>query len=304
MKKPLLVVIAGPTASGKTQCSIALAQHFSTEILSFDSRQCFKELCIGVARPDEAQLAAVPHHFIASHSMHEPMHAGLYEQFALQKLTDLFTRHRLVIATGGTGLYLNAILGRLHPMPDVDEAIRTEARSSYQEKGIDWLANELNMLDPLYASSGEMQNPHRMLRALEVIRSTGRSILSFRHVANEARNFDVLIFSMYVPKPQLHAQINSRVELMMAKGLEHEARSLYAYRHLQALQTVGYTELFDHFESKISLKEAQEQIKVHTRQYAKRQLTWFRKMEEVIWLEPHATSQMVNSIEAFGLSTG
>lgn len=275
--RPLLLVMAGPTASGKTAASIELARHFDAPILSADSRQCYREMNIGVARPSPDELAAAPHYFIASHSIYEPVNAVSYADYALDLLDKLFARSPVVICVGGTGLYLKALLEGLDAIPAVPEAIRAEIVRNYESAGMDWLVNALHQEDPLFAVAGEMQNPHRMMRALEVMRATGRSIRSFHSQSTVARKFDALKFSLDPDRSWLYERINHRVDIMMQEGLLEEVKSLYPDKHLAALQTVGYQELFDYLDGRISLEQAITDIKTHTRNYAKRQLTWFRK---------------------------
>lgn len=286
MNKPLLIVIAGPTASGKTDFAIKLAQHFKTEILSFDSRQCFAELKIGVARPAEQQLQTVPHHFIASHSIFTEMNAAIFEQYALAVLQHIFTKNRIAIAVGGTGLYLSALLGRLHNIPPVPEEIRTAIRAAFEANGMLWLQEKIREEDLLFSAKGEMQNPHRMLRALEVKRGTGRSIFDFHTARENNLPFHHLLYGLQIPKQELHHRIAIRTKGMITNGLIDEARGLYQHKKLQALQTVGYKELFDHFDGAQSLETAIDKVVTHTRQYAKRQITWFNKSSELQWIGP------------------
>jgi tRNA dimethylallyltransferase len=281
-----VIIICGPTAVGKTSVSIQVARHFQTEIISADSRQCFKELNIGVARPSPEELNAVPHHFIASHSIHEEVNAGTFENYALQKTDDLFRVHDTVVMVGGTGLYIRAFCEGLDNIPSVGPAIRFGIIQSYEANGISWLQEQLKEKDPLFSSEGEMQNPQRMMRALEVIESTGQSILSFRKAEKAPRDFNIIKIGLELPREELHRNIHTRVDQMMEMGLLVEVRSLLAFRKLNALQTVGYAELFDHLDGKISLEKAVEHIKTNTRQYAKRQMTWFRKDKTIEWFSP------------------
>ncbi|MCU0375226.1 MAG: tRNA (adenosine(37)-N6)-dimethylallyltransferase MiaA [Chitinophagaceae bacterium] len=282
--KPLLVVVAGPTASGKTGLAIALAQHFDTEILSADSRQCYRELNIGVARPAPEELLAVPHHFIASHSIHHPVDAAAYEAFALKLLPGLFARRGMAIVAGGTGLYIKALLQGIAPMPLIPDELRSSLRNQYEKQGLSAMQQLLAANDPLFATTGEMQNPHRVLRALEVVLATGKSIRHFQQEQAVPRPFNYLVVGINPDKATLHHRINQRVDAMVAAGLEAEASALYPLKHLGALQTVGYQEFFNYFEGKLNRETAIEQIKIHTRQYAKRQLTWFNKQAGITWL--------------------
>jgi len=281
-----VIVIAGPTAVGKTAIAIAVAKQFGTEIISADSRQVFRELSIGVARPSAEELAAVPHHFIASHSIREKMTAAGFEEEALLKADELFQQHDTVVMVGGTGLYIKAFTEGLDLIPEVPPEIHDAVITTYQEKGLEWLQEQVKTLDPQFYKEGESQNPVRLMRALEVVKATGRSILSFRTGEKKQRHFDVVKLALELPKEQLHQNINRRVDQMMELGLLEEVRSLVPYQHLNALQTVGYKELFAYISSETTLPEAVDAIKQNTRRYAKRQLTWFRKDKEFTWLPP------------------
>lgn len=283
-KNKQVIIVIGPTASGKTALAIALARHFNTEIISADSRQCFKELNIGVARPEPKELAAVPHHFIASHSIEEELNAADFEKWALEKTSRLFEKYDTVIMAGGTGLYIRAFCEGLDEIPAVDPSIRNTIMNSYEEKGIHWLQEQLKTKDPEFAVKGEMLNPQRMMRALEVIESTGKSIFHFRNDKKAARPFRILKIGIDLPKTELNQRIDLRVDNMMNQGLLKEVRSLQPFKHHNALRTVGYTELFDHLEGLTDLPEAIKLIKTHTRQYAKRQMTWFRRDPTIHWI--------------------
>jgi tRNA dimethylallyltransferase len=271
------IVIAGPTASGKTRFAIDLARHFKTEIISADSRQCYKEMKIGVARPSGEELAEVPHHFIASHSIHDHVTAALFRDFALEKTKEIFSKSDHVVITGGTGLYLKAFCEGLDEIPAVSAEIRTEVREAYAANGLEWLKEAVSGEDPAYYRSGETENPHRLMRALEVVRSSGRSITEYQKGKTESRGFSILKTILDIPREKLYERINNRVDAMMEMGLLDEVKSLQPWKHLKALQTVGYAELFDYLEGKTSLLSAVEEIKKNTRHYAKRQMTWFRK---------------------------
>lgn len=280
-----VIIIAGPTAVGKTAIAIEIAKHFGTEIISADSRQCYKELNIGVARPTQEELAAVPHHFIASHSIHETVNAGIFEQYALGKLQEIFQHNDIAVMVGGTGLYIKAFCEGIDAMPEVTELVRKEITSAYEQYGLSWLQDQIKILDPEFYVVGEMQNPQRLMRALEVFKATGKSILHFRRGQKAERDFKIVKIALDLPKEILHRNINNRVDKMLEHGLLDEARLLIPYQHLNALQTVGYKELFDHFNGKISLPDAIDEIKKNTRRYAKRQLTWFKKDKEYVWLK-------------------
>jgi tRNA dimethylallyltransferase len=281
-----VIIIAGPTAVGKTSVGIAVARHFKTSIISADSRQCYREMEIGVARPTAEELASVPHYFISSHSIEEKVTAATFESYALLKSEELFREHDTVVMVGGTGLYIKAFCEGLDHIPEVAETIRKEINDQYKVKGIEWLRDQVRHLDPQYYSQGEIHNPARLLRALEVRQATGLSILHFRTGKKADRPFHITKIALTLPKEDLHRNINHRVDEMMEAGQEEECRRLLPFRHLKALQTVGYSELFDYFDGKYTREEAIEAIKKNTRQYAKRQLTWFRKGEGYTWLPP------------------
>jgi tRNA dimethylallyltransferase len=283
-----IILIAGPTAVGKTGIGIAIARHFGAEIISADSRQCFKEMNIGVARPSEEELAQVPHHFIATHSIHEKVTAATFEEYALQKAAMLFQHHNQVVMVGGTGLYIKAFTEGMDPVPQVPENMHEEVVIAYHQNGLAWLQDEVKKFDPLFAQHGEMLNPQRLMRALEVVRATGRSLLSFRTGQKKTRPFMVKKIGLELQKEQLHQQINLRVDKMMAAGLLEEVKGLLPFQHLNALQTVGYKELFAYYQGEVSLHQAVDAIKQNTRHYAKRQLTWFRKDPDLHWLSPDA----------------
>lgn len=284
-KNKTVLVISGPTAVGKTPIAIEVAKHFKTEIISADSRQCYKELNIGVARPSAKELETIKHHFIASNSIHDPINAGFFEQFAIQTLTDLFQNNEVAVVAGGTGLYIKALCEGMHSIPDVPSEIRSKINSEYEEKGMIWLQNEIEKKDPRYFKDGEIHNPHRVMRALEVVEATGISILDFRKGKKETRNFNIVKIGLQLSREDLHRNINTRVDNMIGKGLVEEVTSLLPYKNLNALQTVGYSEIFDYVEGKITLDEAIELIKKNTRQYAKRQITWLKKDKDTAWLD-------------------
>ena len=292
-KEKTVIVIAGPTAVGKTSVAIQLAQHFNTEIISADSRQCFKELNIGVARPSPQELKQIKHHFIASHSINEEVNAAMFEKYAFEKTEELFKEHDVVIIVGGTGLYLKAFCEGLDDIPDVDPSIREKIIKDYKEKGLEWLQEQVKQMDPNFFEEGEIQNPQRMMRALEVIESTGQSILTYQKKEKQKRNFNIIKIGLELPKEELHKNINARVDKMVNEGLLSEVQNLLAHKKLKALQTVGYSELIKHLDGKVSLEMAVELIKQNTRQYAKRQMTWFKKDKEVKWFSPLQISEMI-----------
>jgi tRNA dimethylallyltransferase len=281
-----LIILTGPTASGKTSLAIELALHLSTEIVSADSRQCYRELNIGVAKPDQQQLAAVPHHFINSHSIFDDVNAAVFSEYAHKVLDTLFVNRDTAVMAGGTGLYIRAFTDGLTSIPKIPADLRRELRGQYDKNGLDWLKDELIKADPLYAAEGEMKNPQRMLRALEVKKATGVSIKQYHSISDDQRHYyNIRKFAVEISRDQLYHNINHRVDQMVNLGLIEEARSLLPFRHLNALQTVGYAELFDYFDGRVNESEAIDKIKQHTRNYAKRQLTWFRKEEGIKWIK-------------------
>ena len=277
MNKKTCIIISGPTAVGKTSFAIELAQKYNTQIISADSRQCFKELNIGVAKPSISQLEKVKHFFINSHSIQEEMNARIFEAYSLKAVNEIFENNDIAIMVGGTGLYIKAFAEGLDEIPEVDEMIRKQINEKYLLNGIEWMFGELKLRDSVFFEKGEMQNPQRMLRALEVKLSTGKSILDFHSAKKTKREFEIKVRLLELPREQLYQSINLRVDEMMNSGLLKEAEQLYPYKHLNALQTVGYKELFDYLDGKTPLEKAIEEIKKNTRHYAKRQMTWFKK---------------------------
>ncbi len=284
MKNKTCIIISGATAVGKTSYGIELAQKYNTQIISADSRQCFRELNIGVAKPTREQLQSIHHYFINSHSIEDEVNVKVFEEYALNSIRKIFESNDFAIMVGGTGLYIKAFCEGLDEVPPVNESTRKEINKSYQQKGLEWLSEKIKEEDPLYFSSGEIQNPQRMLRALEVKISTGKSILNFQSGKKTERDFNMKNINLEVPRDDLYKRINHRVDEMMQAGLLKEAESLYPYRHLNALRTVGYRELFEYIEGKtlptgrqVSLDDAVEKIKKNTRHFAKRQITWFKR---------------------------
>ncbi len=294
-------MIAGPTAVGKTAVAIQLAQALNTHIISADSRQCFQELDIAVAKPSTEQLAAVKHYFIGSHSIHQKVDAGLYEQYALQSAEEIFAFNKVAVMVGGTGLYINAFCNGIDSMPAVDEAIRKQVIEQYNTLGLAWLQQQVLEKDPAFWQMAEQQNPQRLMRALEFVLSTGESITTYRKGIALQRPFRVIKVALELPRELLQQNINFRVDEMVAAGLLKEAEQLFPHRHLNALQTVGYTELFDYFDGNCSLTEAFNSIKIHTRQYAKRQMTMFRKNDDYHWINLSEKTKEAAVKEILGL---
>lgn len=286
MTKKTVIIIGGPTASGKTALAIQLAQYFNTEIISADSRQCYREMTIGVAKPSEEELQQVKHYFINSHSIHQNVTAAVFEQYALEAAAGIFRHSDVAVMVGGTGLYIKAFCDGLDDIPAIDPAVRQQINQNYAANGLAWLQQQVAEKDPLYYSNGEILNPQRLIRALEVKLHTGRSIREFQQQRTVNREFEVVKLAIDIPKEELHHRIHLRVDLMMEQGLLNEVRSLYPYKELNALRTVGYVELFNYIDGKCSVGEAVEAIKSNTRYYAKRQLTWFRKDKAFHWFPP------------------
>ena len=283
MKNKTCVIIVGPTAVGKTSVAVALAQHLQTKIISADSRQCYKELNIGVAKPSVEQLQKVEHYFINSHSIHDEVNAKVFEEYALQKVNDIFQKHDVAVMVGGTGLYIKTFCNGIDEVPVINPAIREKINADFEWEGLKWLQKEVEKTDPLYFSKGEIKNPHRLMRALEVKLSTGSSIIEFQTKQKEEREFNILKIGLELPREDLYKRINKRIDEMMQHGLAEEVKGLQKFQKLNALQTVGYRELFGHLAGDLTLEDAIEAMKINTRHYAKRQMTWFKKDEEVKW---------------------
>jgi tRNA dimethylallyltransferase len=283
-KTKTVIVIVGPTASGKTELSLELAAHFNTAIISADSRQCFRELNIGVAKPPPEALRSIKHYFIDSHSISDDVNAQCFEEYALDAVSEIFIKNDTAIMVGGTGLYIKAFCEGLDEIPAVDAAVRRSIVESYKKNGLSWLQNEVREKDPAFFRSGENKNPQRLMRAFEVIVATGRSITSFRTSQKKARPFRIIKLGINLSKEKLVANIDARVDAMISAGLVDEVRALLPYRDLNALQTVGYNEVFSFLDGQLSLEQATPQIKSNTRKYAKRQLTWFKKDTSITWI--------------------
>lgn len=287
MSNHTVYIIVGPTAVGKTSFAISLAQHLKTEIISADARQCYAELSIGVARPSLEELSKVPHHFIASHSVNETVNAQVFENYALAKADELFKTHHSAVMVGGTGLYIKAFCEGLDLIPAIDPAIREDIIKQYEKLGLRWLQKEVSVKDPMYWAKGEQQNPQRLMRALEVVLGTGASIISFQNKNKVTRPFNIVKLGLELPRAQLYEKINQRVFTMVENGLEQEVRNLAPHFHLNALQTVGYSEWMPYFEGSLSKEKVIENIQQNTRHYAKRQMTWFKKDFDITWYSPN-----------------
>ncbi len=291
-----LIVVAGPTAVGKTACAISLALHFDAEIISADSRQFYREMTIGTAVPSQQDLSAVPHHFIRHLSVQDAYNVSRYETDALKTLENLFQRKQVVIMVGGSGLYIDAVCRGIDELPDPDPELRRELKQELADNGIQSLRDKLRIVDPDYYQMVDAANPVRLIRALEVCITTGKPFSSLRNQQPEKRPFRIIKIGLSVPRDLLNQRINQRVDEMVRNGLVEEARALIPFRRLNALNTVGYRELFDFFDGKISLQQAIADIKTHTRRYAKRQMTWFKKDEEITWFSPEEPSAILDYI--------
>ena len=294
--KNKLIVVIGPTAIGKTSLSIALAQHFGCDIISCDSRQFFKEMKIGTAVPNDEELASANHHFIQNKSIFENYTVGDFEKEAIAKLDELFLKNNIQIMVGGSGLYVDAVLKGFDSFPEIDLKVRDQVRLNYEAKGMDYLQNQLQELDVVYynfiaeTNPQTLQNPQRMMRFVEVCIGTGKPYSSFLNKEKNQRNFTPIIIGLEAERAVMYERINQRVAIMMKEGLLAEAEELFPYKDLNALQTVGYRELFDYFEEKISLDFAIEEIKKNTRRFSKRQITWFKRTENTVWFD-HLTDR-------------
>jgi tRNA dimethylallyltransferase len=279
-----LLVITGPTASGKTGLAIELADWLRTAVISADSRQCYTGMAIGTAQPSAAELARVRHHFINAYPVTEPLSAATFEREALRHLEEIYDESGTGIVCGGTGLYIKALCEGLDEMPETDPAVAARVEAAYRIGGLSWLQNALMKEDPRFAYNSEWQNPARLMRALSFFRSNGESILDYRSGQKKKRPFRCLKVAIDLPRELLYERINQRVDQMMEAGLEAEARAMLPFRNYKALHTVGYSEMFDYFDGHCSLETAIEKIRQHTRNYAKRQLTWLRKDPNMKWL--------------------
>ena len=293
-----LISIVGPTAIGKTGLAIQLAQHYSTDILSCDSRQFYKEMTIGTAVPSNTELAQAKHHFIQNISIHEKYSVGDFERDGLNFLDDYFQTNDVCIMVGGSGLYEKAITTGFDIFPEIDPIFREQLNQELETDGIEKLQIELKQVDPIYYEEVDIYNKQRVIRALEIFRGSGQPFSKFRNQDLNKRPFNIIKIGLELPRQEMYDRINQRVDIMMNEGLLDEAKSLYPLKELNALQTVGYRELFDFFEDKIDLNFATEEIKKNTRRFAKRQMTWFKKDQDVNWFSPLEKDQIINFINS------
>ena len=292
-----LIVVVGPTGVGKTSAGIEIARYFSTEIVSADSRQIFRELLIGTAVPSPEELFAVKHHFIHSHSIHENYNASRYEHEALELLNRLFQKYNTIVMVGGSMLYVDAVCKGIDIMPDADPEIRQHLKNRLATEKIESLRIQLKKLDPEYYLKVDLKNPARIIHALEICLTTGKPYSSFLSNPNKIRPFGIIKIGIDTDRARLHNLINQRVDKMIEKGLENEARQVYKFKGLPSLNTVGYREWFDYFDGKTTREEAIELIKRNSRRYARKQLTWFRNDETITWFEQHQFNEMITFAE-------
>lgn len=293
-----LISIVGPTAVGKTALTLELGRQFNTEIISADSRQFYKELNIGTAKPSQEELNQVPHHFINSHSIQDTFSAGDFEKDGLAKIDSLFQRHDLLLMVGGSGLFVNAVIEGMDDLPRPKEGLRELLNQNYKEKGINFIRERLSKIDPVYYKAVDISNPQRMIRAIEVFETTGIPFSIWRKNNKKERNFRTLSIGLNIERNLLYDQINQRVDDMINNGLLKEVETLLPFKEYSPLKTVGYTELFDYIDGKYTLEEAVAKIKQNTRKYAKRQLTWFRKNQNTVWFNPNEIPAVINYIES------
>lgn len=285
MKKSLIVLL-GPTAVGKTELSLQLAERLGCPIISADSRQLYRDMVVATAAPTREQLARVPHHFIGTLSLTDYYSAAQYEADALALIERLFTRHDTLLLTGGSMMYIDAVCNGIDEIPTISEEVRRAVVTRYEEAGLDVLLEELQRLDPDFYEKVDRRNPKRVIHAVEICRMTGQPYSSLRTETKKERPFDIVKIGLTRPREELYERINSRVDAMMRDGLEAEARRLYPYRHLNALNTVGYKEMFAYFDGTYDLPAAVEKIKRNTRVYARKQMTWFRRDDTIVWFTP------------------
>ncbi len=298
-KQGTLIVVVGPTGSGKSALAVTLAQHYCAPIISTDSRQLYRGMAIGTAQPTADELAAATHYFIADREVEDDFNCGRYEVEALELLERLFAENDYVVAVGGSGLYIQALCDGMDNLPEADENVRENLKLRLESEGLAPLVDELRERDPAYAEEVDLCNPARVMRALEVCITTGRPYSEQRSGDRAERPFNIVKIGTDMPREELYDRINRRVDMMVADGLVEEARAMYPKRHLNALQTVGYREIFDHLDGKCSLEEAIELIKRNSRRYAKRQMTWFRRDERVGWFSPKDTDKIIEYIDSY-----
>jgi len=301
MPEKKLIVVAGPTAVGKTAVAIRLAHAFNTAIVSADSRQIFREMTVGTAKPTHEERAVIPHYFVDSHSVVENYDAATYAAEALGVIDRLFIVHDEVILCGGSGLYIKGVCDGFDDIPPVPDEVRAELMAHYEQHGLPWLQQRMRELDPAALANMDEKNPHRLIRALEVKLHTGESIAAFRKNKKQQRNFTSIKIGLTLPREALYTRIDSRMDEMIARGLFEEAKALYPLRHHNALQTVGYQEIFGFIENRYDRDECVRLLKRNSRRYAKRQLTWFQKDPEFTWFSPYEVEKIVEFVRRLGI---
>jgi len=295
--KNFLIVLLGPTGVGKTEVSIDIARYFKSEIISADSRQFFMEMSIGTAVPTELQLKTIKHHFIRFLSIKDYYSSSFFEKDVLQLLPSLFSKNNIILMSGGSGMYIDAVCNGIDDIPDVDTAVRNKYLDKYREEGIEGLRATLKLLDPEHYAKVDLKNYKRILRALEICETAGRPYSSFLKKQKRERDFGIIKIGLERQRDDLYTRINSRVDEMIKMGLENEAKQLYIFKGLNALNSVGYKEFFEVFDGKISIEKAIELIKRNSRRYAKRQLTWWSKDKDIKWFQPEKLQEIIKQIE-------
>lgn len=293
MNSKKLIVIVGPTAIGKTEIALRLAEYFRTEVISADSRQIYKELEIGTAKPTSEELSRVPHHFINTHSIAQSYDAGAYGRDALALIHSLFKKYDTLVLCGGSGLYIKAVLEGFDEMPEIPPGIRNQIITEYELKGLEWLQQEVKEIDPDYFEQVDINNPHRLIRAIELFKASGQKASQLRVKEKRTLRFEVIKIGLELEREQLYGRIDARMDTMIERGLFKEAHQFFQTRDLNALQTVGYREIFDYLEGKYDQEEAVRLLKRNTRRYAKRQLTWFKKDQQIKWFQANQLDQII-----------
>ncbi len=296
MPSKTLIVITGPTAVGKTNVALHIAEHFNTEIISADSRQIYKEFEIGTAKPTFEELGRIKHHFINTHSFEQPYDAGAYGRDALMLIHALFKKHNILILCGGSGLYIKAVLEGFDAMPAIPQGMREQIIAEHESKGLAWLQQEVKEIDPGYFAQVDINNPHRLIRALELFRASGQKASLLRAKEKRKHEFEIIKIGLEMDRDQLNVRINARMDTMIEKGLFEEAEKFFPHRHLNALQTVGYREIFDFMEGRVNKEESIRLLKRNTRRYAKRQLTWFKRDTEIHWFKPERVDEIIDYV--------
>ena len=294
-----LIVIAGPTAVGKTKLCIDLAKHFDTEIISADSRQFYKEMVIGTAKPTVAEMNGIPHHFIDNLSIETPYDIGKYEQEALVTIDQIFQKRNVTILTGGSGLYIDAVCNGIDEMPEISEGIRTRLKELYKKEGLTYLTDKLRLVDSEYYNQVDLKNPQRVIRALEVFEATGEAYSTFRKSKPTSRSFHIIKIGLEREREELYARIDHRMNMMIDQGLFEEAERLYPYKSNNALQTVGYKEIFGFMDGIYDREETERLLKRNSRRYAKRQMTWFRRDNEIKWFHPESKNEIIAYLKSY-----